>query len=116
MGKIKVGEGIYKSEISSRPHITVAGSSRADASGNERVYGVRVTTSFPNGRDWNRPMSDNGVRTALRAMGFSKEVMTPHGFRAMARTILEEELDTQTSLLNCKFHTRFIPRWGVLTG
>ena len=64
---------------------------------------------FPNGRDWNRPMSDNGVRTALRAMGFSKEVMTPHGFRAMARTILEEELGYSDKLaelqISHKVHT-----------
>jgi hypothetical protein len=29
---------------------------------------------------------------ALRSMGFSKEVMTIHGFRAMARTMIEERL------------------------
>ena len=54
-------------------------------------------------------MSDNGVRTALRAMGFSKEVMTPHGFRAMARTILEEELGYSDKLaelqISHKVHT-----------
>lgn len=64
---------------------------------------------FPNGRDWARPMSDNGVRTALRSMGFSKEVITPHGFRAMARTILEEELGFSDKLaelqISHKVHT-----------
>ena len=47
---------------------------------------------FPNTRNWTEPMSDNSVRVALRGMGFGKEAITPHGFRAMARTILEEEL------------------------
>ena len=37
-------------------------------------------------------MSNNGVLSALRRMGFEKEEMTGHGFRAMARTILDEIL------------------------
>jgi integrase len=47
---------------------------------------------FPSARGGNRPLSDNGVRTALRALGYSNEQMSPHGFRAMARTILDEVL------------------------
>lgn len=37
-------------------------------------------------------MSDNAVLSALRIMGISKEEMTGHGFRAIARTLLDEEL------------------------
>jgi integrase len=37
-------------------------------------------------------MSDNGVLSALRRMGYSKDEMTGHGFRAMARTAIEEQL------------------------
>lgn len=47
---------------------------------------------FPSARGGSRPLSDNGVRTALRTMGYDKETMTAHGFRAMARTILDEVL------------------------
>ena len=39
-----------------------------------------------------RAMSDVALLAALRRMGFSKEEMTIHGFRAMARTILDEVL------------------------
>jgi integrase len=35
-------------------------------------------------------MSNNTVLAALRRMGFEKEEMTGHGFRTMARTILDE--------------------------
>ena len=35
-------------------------------------------------------MSENGVRVALRTIGFSKEQITPHGFRAMFSTIANE--------------------------
>ena len=45
---------------------------------------------FPTPRDKNRPMSENGVRVALRSLGFSKEQITPHGFRAMFSTIANE--------------------------
>lgn len=47
---------------------------------------------FPSPRTPDRPLSDNGVLSALRRMGIPKEEMTGHGFRAMARTILDEVL------------------------
>ena len=47
---------------------------------------------FPSARGASRPLSENGVRTALRTMGYTNEQITPHGFRAMARTILDEIL------------------------
>ena len=37
-------------------------------------------------------MSDNAILAALRRMGIAKEEMSGHGFRAMARTILDEVL------------------------
>jgi len=47
---------------------------------------------FPSHRSSARPMSNNAVNAALRRMGYDKETMTGHGFRAMARTILDEVL------------------------
>jgi integrase len=47
---------------------------------------------FPSARGASRCLSDNAVRTALRTLGFDNETMTPHGFRAMARTLLDEVL------------------------
>ena len=47
---------------------------------------------FPNERSRTRAMSDNGIRSALRTLRHTNEDMTPHGFRAMARTLLDEEL------------------------
>ena len=37
-------------------------------------------------------MSENAIRVALRTMGYDNDTMTPHGFRAMARTLLDEVL------------------------
>ena len=47
---------------------------------------------FPGARSNGRPMSDNAILAAMRRMGISKEEMSGHGFRAMARTILDEVL------------------------
>ena len=47
---------------------------------------------FPSPRTNQRPMSDNAILSALRRMGIGKEEMTGHGFRAMARTVLDEVL------------------------
>jgi integrase len=47
---------------------------------------------FPGARTNKRPMSDNAVLAAMRRMGIGKEEMTGHGFRAVARTILDEVL------------------------
>lgn len=47
---------------------------------------------FPSLRGNDRPMSNVAMLAALRRMGYSKEEMTVHGFRATARTILDEVL------------------------
>ena len=47
---------------------------------------------FPSARSPKRPMSNNAVLSALRRMGFEKDEMSGHGFRAMARTVLDETL------------------------
>ncbi|BAO29367.1 tyrosine-type recombinase/integrase [Sulfuritalea hydrogenivorans] len=48
---------------------------------------------FPSQRTAERPVSDNTINASLRRMGFdTREEMTAHGFRAMARTILDEVL------------------------
>jgi integrase len=52
----------------------------------------RSSYLFPSARSPKRPMSNNAVLAALRRMGYAKDEMTGHGFRAMARTILDETL------------------------
>jgi integrase len=52
------------------------------------------------GRDPQRPMSDAAVNAALRRMGYdTKTEITGHGFRAMARTILSEELKIDPQII-----------------
>ena len=47
---------------------------------------------FPSARGKGRPMSENTVNAALRRLGYDTDMMTGHGFRAMARTVLDEVL------------------------
>lgn len=54
---------------------------------------------FPSLRTGARPMSENTINAALRGMGYAKEVHSAHGFRAMARTILDEVLGERVDLI-----------------
>jgi integrase len=47
---------------------------------------------FRGERHHHRAMSENTINAALRAMGFSADEVTGHGFRATARTMLQERL------------------------
>lgn len=49
-----------------------------------------------------RPMSENTVRVALRRLGFDNETMTPHGFRAMARTVMVERLNVAPDVIEAQ--------------
>ena len=45
---------------------------------------------FPSIRSAHRPMSDNTLNAALRRLGYGKDEVTAHGFRATASTLLNE--------------------------
>lgn len=45
---------------------------------------------FPSLLSEERPMSNNTINTALRRLGFDKDTMTGHGFRALASSLLHE--------------------------
>lgn len=45
---------------------------------------------FPSIRSVTRPLSENAMNSALRRMGYSRDEMCAHGFRASASTILNE--------------------------
>src|SRR5262249_30105238 len=54
---------------------------------------------FHSPRSKKRPMSDNTITAALRRMGYAIDEMTAHGFRASARTILDEVLHFEPHLI-----------------
>jgi integrase len=61
---------------------------------------------FPSIRTAERCMSENTINAALRGLGYSKEIMTAHGFRAMARTIMDEVLGERVDLIEHHWRTR----------
>lgn len=61
---------------------------------------------FPSGRSFDRPMSNNAILAALRRMGYTKDEMSGHGFRAMARTILDEVLQVRTDYIEAQLAHR----------
>jgi len=65
----------------------------------KQITGHCGTYVFPSLRGASRPMSDNAILTAFRNLGISKKEMTGHGFRAMARTLLDEVLDERVELI-----------------
>ena len=56
-------------------------------------HGKYVVPSIRTGQ---RCMNKNSINASLRSLGYSKEMMTGHVFRAMARTILDEEPGERT--------------------
>ncbi len=61
------------------------------------------TLLFPGIRHRDRPMSENTVNAALRGMGYdTQKDMTGHGFRATARTILDERLHVDRAIIEAQ--------------
>lgn len=55
---------------------------------------------FPNQRNPNKGhMVTDTIRMALRILGYDKDVMSGHGFRAMARTMIEEQLGIDEKII-----------------
>lgn len=68
--------------------------------------------AFPSGRTDDRPMSNNAVLAALRRMGYTKDEMTPHGFRAMARTMIDEVLQVRPDFIEAQLAHRVLDPLG----
>ncbi|MEH6589166.1 MAG: integrase arm-type DNA-binding domain-containing protein [Halioglobus sp.] len=82
-GKMKMG----------LPHVVPLSNQAVQLLQSLEPYSGRGEYVFPSARGASRCLSENGVRAALRTLGYDNDTMTPHGFRAMARTLLDEILD-----------------------
>jgi len=61
-----------------------------------------ATMVFRGERHHDRAMSENTINAALRAMGFSQDEVTGHGFRATARTMLHERLGFSPDIIEAQ--------------
>lgn len=67
----------------------------------QSIYPLTGSTRyvFPCHRSTARPMSNMALSAALRRLGYAQGEMTPHGFRALARTILDEVLQVRPDFI-----------------
>lgn len=95
----ETSEWRYTISKTSTPHIVPL--SRQAHSILKSLYPVTGTRTFvfPSQRRGSNPMSDNAILTALRKMGYAKNEMSGHGFRAMARTMLDEILGYRVDII-----------------
>ena len=82
----------YIASKTKKPHVVPLASQAVAILTELQPLTGRGSYVFPSARGRSRPMSENTVNAALRYLGFDGEMMTGHGFRAMARTILDEVL------------------------
>jgi integrase len=75
-----------------RPHLVPLASQALTALEEIRPLTGHGTYVFPALTGGAKCMSENTVRVALRRMGYTNDDMTAHGFRAMARTLMVENM------------------------
>jgi integrase len=96
MKREKVGK------LHGKPHLVPLATQVVDALRNLHPLTGPTGYVFRGERHHDRPMSDAAVNAALRAMGFPKDEVTGHGFRATARTMLVERLRVPESIVEAQ--------------
>lgn len=89
---LDVSEWRYTVTKTNTPHIVPLSSQAIAILRELKPLTGRGRYVFSSARSSQRPMSDNAILAAMRRMGIAKDEMGGHGFRAMARTILDEVL------------------------
>ena len=91
---IELGEWNIPAEKMKMRHIHLVPLSKQAISIFQELYPLtcRGKYIFPSIRTNERPMSENTINAALRRLGYDSKDITTHGFRATARTILDEIL------------------------
>lgn len=74
-----------------RPHIVPLARQVVELFRSMQNFSGSAGFVFPSSFSASRCISDNGLLTALRRMGYGKEQMSIHGFRSMASTLLNEQ-------------------------
>ena len=90
---LDTAEWRYVASKTKQPHIVPLASQAVAILRDLQPLTGRGEYVFPGTRSPRRPMSENTVNAALRYMGFDRDTMTGHGFRALARTVLDEVLN-----------------------
>lgn len=89
---LNAAEWRYIASKTNTPHIVPLAAQAVEILRDLQPLTGRGEFVFPSARGKGRPMSDAAMLAAMRRMGIDSDTMTGHGFRAMARTILDEVL------------------------
>lgn len=89
-------------KLNGRPHLVPLAPRALEILQDLQPISARSVYVFPSLLSNRRCMSENTLRTALRRMGYTNDEMTPHGFRAMARTILVEQLNVNPDVIEAQ--------------
>lgn len=82
----------YVTSKTKTPHVVPLARQSVEILKDVRPLARRSEFVFPGVRSVSKPISENTINAALRYLGFDNTEMTAHGFRAMARTLLDEVL------------------------
>lgn len=85
-----------------KPHVVPLATQAVAVLNDLHALTGRSTYVFRGERHHDRPMSDAAVNAALRAMGFSADEVTGHGFRATARTMMVERLNMAEAVVEAQ--------------
>lgn len=85
-----------------QPHLVPLPTQSVSILKNLKPYTEPTGLVFPGERQRDKPISENSVRTALIAMGYTPDIQTWHGFRATARTMLAERLEFDPLLIEAQ--------------
>lgn len=89
---LKAGEWRFTASKTGTPHIVPLSDQAIEILSELHPFTKRSEYVFPGMRSARRPMSENTINAALRNLGYDGRTITGHGFRAMARTVLDEVL------------------------
>lgn len=79
-------------KLNGRPHLIPLARQAVEILQKLRPLTMRSVYVFPGARTAHRPMSENTINAALKRMDYSTNEHVAHGFRAMARTMLVEQM------------------------
>lgn len=103
---LEAGEWRFTASKTGQPHIVPLARQAVAILRELHPLTGRRDLVFPGARSPSRPMSENTVNVALRSLGIERETTSGHGFRAMARTVLEEHLRFPAHLIEAQLaHT-----------
>ena len=96
------GEWAFTASKTKTPHIVPLARQAAAVLHELHPLTGRGPYVFPSARTNARPMSDAAINAALRRMGIDNKTATGHGFRATARTLLDEVLGFRVDLIEAQ--------------